>query len=259
MKVNPLVRRCRALSQTLTSVPPVEMSPAQNFIARWQNSGGAERANYALFRTRGRVTPPEPIIKAFHNVQCRDAVLAWERTEDVLDEKEGSPTRGQPVTRWDGRTVKKHPVTGEDVPDETARIPLLSYVNLRPADWPDTDFIVGNPPFIGPARMRDALGDGYTEAVRATYPDVPESADFVMYWWHKAALLVRAGKVARFGLIATNSLRQTFNRRVVEGHLKVVSDFSPAKPPASRTNPRTRQRRVSRKAVRVFTKGRRAD
>jgi len=88
------------------------------------------------FRTRGRVTPPEPIIQAFHNIQCRDAVLAWERTEPVLDEKEGSPTRGQPVTRWDGRKMKKHPVTGEDVPDETARVPLLSYVNPRPTHRP---------------------------------------------------------------------------------------------------------------------------
>ena len=39
------------------------------------------------FRTRGRVTPPEPVIKAFHNMQCRDAVLAWERTDPVLDRK----------------------------------------------------------------------------------------------------------------------------------------------------------------------------
>jgi hypothetical protein len=136
---------------------------------------------------------------------------------------------GQPVTRWDGRTMKKHPVTGEDVPDETARVPLRSYVNPRPADWPESDFIVGNPPFIGTARMRDALGDGYTEAVRATYPDVPESADFVMYWWHKAALLVRAGKVGRFGFITTNSLRQTFNRRVVEGHLQSGTGVPPVK------------------------------
>jgi hypothetical protein len=106
------------------------------------------------FRTRGRVTPPEPIIKAFHNIQCRDAVLAWERTEPVLD------AQGQPVTRWDGRTMKKHPVTGEDVPDEAARVPLLIYVNPRPAEWPESDFIVGNPPFIGAKYMRDALGDG---------------------------------------------------------------------------------------------------
>ena len=68
--------------------------------------------------------------------------------------------------------------------------------------------------------MRDDLGDGYTEALRAAYPEVPESADFVRYWWHKAAAITRAGGARRFGLITTNSLRQTFNRRVVETHLK---------------------------------------
>ena len=165
------------------------------------------------FRTRGRVVPPEPIIKNFHNIECRDAVLAYDRTEPVLDEN------GAPVTRWDGRTMKKHPVTGEDVPDETARVPLLSYLNPRPADWPQADFIVGNPPFVGNKRMRDALGDEYTAALRGAYEDVPESSDFVMYWWHKAALLVRGGKVGRFGFITTNSLRQTYNRRVVEQQL----------------------------------------
>ena len=44
---------------------------------------------------------------------------------------------------------------------------------------------------------------------------VPESADFVMFWWHHAADLARRGKLRRFGFITTNSLRQTFNRRVV--------------------------------------------
>ena len=166
------------------------------------------------FRTRGRVAPPEPIIKNFHNIENRDAVLACDHTEPVLDES------GAPVTRWNGRTMKTHPVTGEEVPDDTARVPLLRYLNPRPAEWPQADFIVGNPPFIGTARMRDALGDGYTQTLRATYPDVPESADFVMYWWHKAAALVREGKTARFGFITTNSLRQTFNRRVLELHLE---------------------------------------
>lgn len=51
---------------------------------------------------------------------------------------------------------------------------------------------------------------------------MPESADFVLYWWRKAAALVRVGTARRFGLIATNSLRQTLNRRVVEAHLKAA-------------------------------------
>jgi hypothetical protein len=40
-----------------------------------------------------------------------------------------------------------------------------------------------------------------------------------MYWWHNAAAQVRAGSARRFGFITTNSLRQTFNRRVIEAHL----------------------------------------
>lgn len=165
------------------------------------------------FRTRGRVNPPEPVLKDFHNIECRDAVLAWDKIELVTDE------HGKPVTRWDGQTMKPHPVTGEQVPDESATRTLEQYLNPRKAEWPETDFVIGNPPFIGASRMRTAFGDGYVEALRQTYPDVPESADYVMYWWHKAANLARAGSIRRFGLITTNSLRQTFNRRVVKLHL----------------------------------------
>src|SRR3546814_900909 len=67
--------------------------------------------------------------------------------------------------------------------------------------------------------MRTALGDGYVEALRGAWDAVPESADFVMYWWHHAAQLTRRGAVERFGLITTNSIRQSFNRRVLEPHL----------------------------------------
>ena len=77
------------------------------------------------------------------------------------------------------------------------------------------DFIVGNPPFIGASAVRRALGDGYADALRSTWNDVPESADFVMHWWHAAAIVAR-GQARRFGLITTNSLPQTFNRHVIQ-------------------------------------------
>jgi hypothetical protein len=165
------------------------------------------------FRTNGSGLPPQPILKDFKNVECRDAVLAWDAVETVLGDD------GQPVSRWDGETTKTHPVTGEQVPDEMARSPLQRYINPRKAQWPAADYIVGNPPFIGAATMRAALGDGYVEALRNTWPEVPESADLVMFWWHHAAQLVAQGEVQRFGLITTNSLKQTFNRRVVQGAL----------------------------------------
>lgn len=172
------------------------------------------------FRTRGNVMPPIPVIKKFHNVECRDAVLTWDKTEPLLDENGGA------ITRWDGVTFKKHPVTGEDVPDETARIPFLRYINPRPATWPKADYVVGNPPFIGNWRMRQALGDGYAEALRRTYPDVSDSADFVMYWWHIAGQLVRSGKLQRFGFITTNSLPMINNRKVLQYHLSATPKLS---------------------------------
>ena len=166
------------------------------------------------FRTRGNEPLLEPIIRKFHNIECRDAVLAWDAIEPVVDEE------GKPVTRWDGRTTKPHPVTGEKVPDETARVQELRYINPRKADWPNSDYIVGNPPFIGTSRMRDALGVGYSEAVRSAFASLPESCDYVMYWWDSAADLARNLGTQQFGFITTSSLPQTFNRRVVTPHLE---------------------------------------
>jgi hypothetical protein len=171
-------------------------------------------------RTRDSVNIPEPILKDYGNIECRDAVLEWDSIELVVDDQ------GKPVTRWDGRTTKPNPVGEGEIPDETARVQDLRYLHPRKTEWPETDFIIGNPPFIGTSRMRDALGDGYTKAIRSTYKELPESCDYVMYWWHTAAEKIRFGKVKRFGLITTNSLRQTFNRRVVEPHLTATNPLS---------------------------------
>jgi hypothetical protein len=95
------------------------------------------------------------------------------------------------------------------------------FANPRPAAWPEADFIVGNPPFVGASRMREALGDAYTLALRKTYTgQVTDSSDLVMFWWQRAAAEVQAGRAERFGFITTNSLRQTFNRRVMQPFLE---------------------------------------
>jgi hypothetical protein len=165
------------------------------------------------FRTRGHNSVAEPVVHNYGNIECRDAVLAWDSQEPAYYKA------GQLLTRWDGRTFKTHPVTGEPVPDEAAQVPQWRYLGARQAAWPQADFIVGNPPFIGAASMRAALGNGYVEALRGAWPEVPESADFVMFWWHHAAAQVACGRARRMGLITTNSLRQTFNRRVVQAAL----------------------------------------
>ncbi|MCU0291743.1 MAG: hypothetical protein MUF10_07075, partial [Thermoanaerobaculaceae bacterium] len=110
-------------------------------------------------------------------------------------------------------------MTGQDVPDETARVQAWEYPNAHAAEWPDADFIVGNPPFIGGWRIRQNLGDGYVEALWRTHPVIPQKADYVMYWWDHAAALADEGRVRRFGLITTNSITQVFQQRIVQRHL----------------------------------------
>jgi hypothetical protein len=93
--------------------------------------------------------------------------------------------------------------------------------NPRVPDWPEADFIVGNPPFIGAKYLRDNLGDEYVETLWKGNPRVPQSADFVMHWWDHAAHILCAdgSRLQRFGFVTTNSITQTFSRRVIEGYL----------------------------------------
>jgi hypothetical protein len=172
------------------------------------------------FRTRGQVMPPQPVLKDFRNIECRDALITWDRIKYVADE------RGVPITRWNGKTYKKSPVTGEDVPDETAQIPVEQYINPRKADWPTADYVIGNPPFIGKLNIRLSLGDGYVDALRSTRPDIPDSADLVMYWWDEAARLLQEQRIRRFGLITTNSISQVYNRRVIEPFISKAPPIS---------------------------------
>jgi hypothetical protein len=161
---------------------------------------------------------PEPVLRDYHNFECRDALLEHDGEEPVLGED------GRASTRWDRAGHRPHPVTGEPVPDEAAAVEVTRLRNPRRAPWPDADFVVGNPPFVGNKRMRAVLGDGYVDALRAAYPEVPESADYVMYWWARAAELLRRSEGERaewrrFGLITTNSVTQVFNRRLLAAAL----------------------------------------
>jgi hypothetical protein len=53
------------------------------------------------------------------------------------------------------------------------------------------------------------------EALRSTYRNVPDSADYVMYWWYRAAREVAEGRTIRAGLITTNTITQRQNRVVI--------------------------------------------
>ncbi|MEJ0015566.1 MAG: DNA methyltransferase [Acetobacteraceae bacterium] len=150
--------------------------------------------------------PSEPILKAFHNIAVKDAVL---KADVTLVRDKG----GKPVTR---------------VGPDGAEVEMYRYDNPRRPVWPEAEFIVGNPPFIGGKDLRSRLGDEYAEALWAAHPDMNESADYVMYWWdHAAGLLTQPGTVLRrFGLVTTNSIAQVFQRRVIERHFDAKSPMS---------------------------------
>jgi hypothetical protein len=150
------------------------------------------------------VNPPEPVLQDTGTLEQRDAVLAW---DDIVEDP--SKSRPDPTPRI------PHPVTGKLVPDPNARLPYYRYVNARQAEWPQADFIFGNPPYLGQARQREALGDGYVEALRAVYPMIPSTADLVMYWWYRAAGAVSGGTALRSGLITTNTITQAQNRVII--------------------------------------------
>ena len=85
-------------------------------------------------------------------------------------------------------------------------------------DWPEADVVIGNPPFLGNKRMRQVLGDAYTEALYSSRTgSVPPFADLVCYWFDMAGRLVAERKLARAGLVATNSIRDGKNRTVLSG------------------------------------------
>lgn len=155
---------------------------------QWQTSAG--RLGYMQ----------DPLIKDLHHIEARDALIKWTMVRDLVDDD------GAPVLRAAGVTDKKAART---------MVPVREYQGVRVAAWPEADYIVGNPPFLGNKQMNDLLGAGYVDAIKAAFPDVNGSADLVMWWWWRAADLTAKGKVKRFGFVTTNSVTQPFDRVVV--------------------------------------------
>ena len=204
----------RALEMTSVIVRP------DNFLGIELNARAAAIAQIVLWigyfqfhrRATGKAdTNDRPLLPKHNTIECRDAVLAYDEKIPRRD-----PDTGEYVTIWDGRTTKPHPVTGKEVPDESARTNLFDYTNPKRAEWPQADYIVGNPPFIGARTNRQYLGDGYLAALRKAHSHIPANIDFVMYWWNHCAELLKQGKIRRYGLITTNSITQSFNQAVVE-------------------------------------------
>jgi type II restriction/modification system DNA methylase subunit YeeA len=82
--------------------------------------------------------------------------------------------------------------------------------------WPEADFIVGNPPFLGGKKLRNekfGLGDAYVDALFEVWDGrVRREADLCCYWHEKAREMVATKKARRVGLLATQAIRGGANR-----------------------------------------------
>jgi len=93
-------------------------------------------------------------------------------------------------------------------------------------DWPQAEFIIGNPPFLGGKRLRAELGDKYVNELFVVYAKkVPQEADLVAYWFEKARVLLESAKVERVGLLATQAIRAGASRAVLDDILRSGSIF----------------------------------
>ena len=164
------------------------------------------------FRLYGDAQPGEPILRNFNKIIQTDALLSWSRQALVRD------GQGRVVTRY--RARRRGDLSKLFEGDETRE--LVRLIDPKPTPWPDVHFIIGNPPFIGAKDQRRELGDGYVDALWKVRQWRFRSADLVCLWWDRAAeiLTAKGSNLRRFGFITTNSITQTFSRRLLDHHLK---------------------------------------
>ncbi|MDM8541499.1 N-6 DNA methylase [Desulfococcaceae bacterium HSG9] len=75
--------------------------------------------------------------------------------------------------------------------------------------WPEADFIIGNPPFLGGKYLRVERGDEYAEKIYAAFPDSKGQPDFCVFWFQKA----HQSTAKKIGLVGTNSVAQGVSRK----------------------------------------------
>lgn len=92
--------------------------------------------------------------------------------------------------------------------------------NPKEPAWPEVEFIVGNPPFLGGKKMRTELGGDnpkYVDSLFAVWKNrVKKEADLCCYWFEKARQQIEQGKCKRAGLIATQGIRGGANRETLK-------------------------------------------
>jgi hypothetical protein len=129
--------------------------------------------------------------------------------------------------KFNGFLAPNKPVldTMETIENRDAVLDLTDPANPKEPAWPDAEFLIGNPPFLGGNKVRAELGDAYVEALFKVYAGrLPSFSDLVCYWFEKARAKVEAGTVKRAGLVATQGIRGGVNRKVLD-RIKETGDI----------------------------------
>ncbi|MGA2252236.1 class I SAM-dependent DNA methyltransferase, partial [Terracidiphilus sp.] len=93
-------------------------------------------------------------------------------------------------------------------------------------EWPQADFMIGNPPFLGGKLLRRELGDKYVDDVFAVYEGrVKAESDLVVYWFEKARQILVEHPMVRVGLVATQAIRGGASRGVLKRISETASIF----------------------------------
>jgi len=112
-----------------------------------------------------------------------------------------------------------HPVLApiESIRHTDAIVDLSDPEHPNEPEWPEAEFIVGNPPFLGGKLLRTNLGDEYVDQMFHVWDGrVPKEADLCCYWFEKARSQIERGKCSRAGLLATQGIRGGANRKVLQ-------------------------------------------
>ena len=161
-------------------------------------------------RDNGFGYPTSPILDRLQTIENRDA---------ILDFVAQTPSSGQAQD-----FVAQTPSSGQ-AQDFVAQTPSSGQAQVRapvpqrtpvPAEWPEADFIIGNPPFLGSKVFRqNGLPDDYVAAMYAAY-ELPKTSDLCCYWFEQARRAIEKRPATRVGLLATQGIRGGDNRTVLE-------------------------------------------
>lgn len=125
-------------------------------------------------------TNRRPILVPLNTIECRDAILNWEDAD------------GNALQRYEKGAI-------------CAGV----------AHWPETEFIIGNPPFLGSKLFRKwGLPDPYIDAMYESF-ELPNTSDLCCYWFGVGRMMI-ALHGPRVGLLATQGIRGGSNRAVLQ-------------------------------------------